>query len=155
MTARGRRWSTRLPGAAFGVGNVNKGDDGAGPALILALDGKVPAICINAGVVPENYLEKIVSERPDVVLLVDAVDLGTEAGEVRLVAAEEIGGGGLSTHATSLAMACEYLKARIAVRIFLLGMQPAHVEFDTGLSETMEEAVKNLAVMMVEARAHA
>ena len=52
-----------------GIGNRMKGDDAAGPMLIDLLDGRTKATCIDAGVAPENYLEKIVAAKPDVVLL--------------------------------------------------------------------------------------
>jgi len=42
-----------------GMGNVLKGDDGAGPLICQQLNGKVCAELIDAGTVPENYIQTI------------------------------------------------------------------------------------------------
>ena len=59
-----------------GIGNTMKGDDGFGPALVERLSPKVKAVCIDAGSAPENYTGKIVKEKPDTILIVDALHLG-------------------------------------------------------------------------------
>ena len=46
----------------LGIGNILKGDDGFGPALVHELEGKVPITCIDAGPAPENYAGKIIKE---------------------------------------------------------------------------------------------
>ncbi len=137
------------PILVVGVGNRLRGDDGAGPALVDELSRR-GIQALDCGVAPENYLEKIVLARPQTVLFVDAADVGGAAGDMRLADAKEISGHTLSTHAASLGLACEYLNARIAVRIFLLGIQPLRLELDTGLSPAVETAVKSLAEMIVE-----
>ena len=44
-----------------GIGNSLRGDDCAGPTLIQNISGKIGAMCIKVGSVPENYLEKIIN----------------------------------------------------------------------------------------------
>lgn len=128
-----------------GVGNRLKGDDAAGPKLIDRITGHVRFICLDAGVAPENYLEKIVRFKPDTILLVDAMDFGSEPGSSRLFSADQVTGGGLSGHALSLRMACDYLQQRISVRIFVLGIQPAQVIMNGPLSGAVRTAVEKLA----------
>ena len=68
-----------------GIGNSLRGDDGLGPELILKLQGKLKAVCIDAGNSPESYTGKIVKENPDTILLVDAVHLNLPPGQYRLL----------------------------------------------------------------------
>lgn len=133
----------------LGVGNRMKGDDGAGPVLIGRLSGRVSAECVDAGVAPENYLEKIVRMKPDTILVVDAMDFGGVPGEIRIFEPENIVGGGISTHALSLQMVCDYLKARIPVRIFLLGIQPETAAFGVGLSSEVVTSIDSLAATLI------
>ena len=128
-----------------GIGNRLKGDDAAGPEFIDRLTGRCHFHCLDAGVAPENYLEKIVRIRPDTILLVDAMDFGGEAGSRRLFSADQVTGGGLSSHALSLRMTCDYLQQRISVRIFVLGIQPSQVKMNGPLSEAVRSAVEKLA----------
>ncbi|MDD5677506.1 MAG: hydrogenase 3 maturation endopeptidase HyCI [Kiritimatiellae bacterium] len=128
-----------------GIGNRLKGDDGAGPELIDRLTGHGRLCCMDAGVAPENYLEKIVQAAPDTILLVDAMDFGGEAGAYRLFTSDQITGGGLSSHALSLRMTCDYLHQRMAVHVFILGIQPAQVEMNQPLSVLVKTAVDQLA----------
>ena len=128
-----------------GIGNRLKGDDAAGPELIDRLTGRSRFHCLDTGVAPENYLEKIVQIKPDTILLVDAMDFGGEAGSCRLFSADQITGGGLSSHALSLRMTCDYLQQRISARIFVLGIQPAQVNLNGPLSAAVGVAVEKLA----------
>ena len=128
-----------------GIGNRLKGDDAAGPELIDRISGRSRFHCLDTGVAPENYLEKIVQIKPDTILLVDAMDFGGEAGSCRLFSAAQITGGGLSSHALSLRMTCDYLQQRISAHIFILGIQPAQVNMNSPLSAAVRAAVEKLA----------
>jgi len=129
----------------IGIGNRLKGDDAAGPELIDRIAGRSRFHCLDTGVAPENYLEKIARIKPDTILLVDAMDFGGEAGSCRLFSADQVTGGGLSSHALSLRMTCDYLQQRISVHIFILGIQPAQVNMNRPLSEAVGATVEKLA----------
>lgn len=133
----------------LGVGNRMKGDDGVGPVLIDKILGCIDADCIDAGMAPENFLEKIVQLNPETVLIVDAMDFGGVSGEIRIFKPENIAKGGISTHTLSLQMVCDYLKARIPVRIFLLGIQPKTAAFDAGLSSEVVTSIDSLAATLI------
>lgn len=89
---------------------------------------------IDAGSVPENHLEKAVRLEPDTILIIDAVDFGGTPGEARLLDADVITTGGLSTHALSLGMATEYFMARTNARLAFLAIQPASLKHGEALS---------------------
>jgi len=73
----------------LGIGNPLRGDDGAGCKFIRELKrwgaGRRKGIYLfNGEQLPENYLEPIVKIQPATVVLVDAVDFGAPAGEVKV-----------------------------------------------------------------------
>lgn len=108
-----------------GIGHALRGDDALGPVLIQRLDGCLNACCMDAGSAPENYLGKIVKERPDTVLLVDAVHMGKKPGAWDILKEADIARSGFSTHDLSPKMFLEYLKKESGAAIYLLGIQPA------------------------------
>ena len=69
----------------MGVGNRQRGDDGAGPRLIDARNPAARGVWLDAGAAPENYLETIAGTNPDTILFVDAVAFGGISGECRLI----------------------------------------------------------------------
>lgn len=122
-----------------------RGDDGAGSWLTEQISGRVAADVTDGGVAPENYLEKVVRNRPDTVLVVDAVDFGGAAGEIRLLDSTAVRAGGLSTHALSLRMAFEYLTARCSASIVLAAVQPVSVGLAQDMSGPVRASVERLA----------
>ncbi len=122
------------------VGNRDRGDDGAGPALAERLLARGATRCFDGGTAPENRLEAVVRERPDVVLLVDAAEYGGAPGEVRLADPADCAGG-TSTHAPSLALAAAYLRARCGAEVRLLAIQAGTVAPGRTLSGPVRAAV--------------
>jgi len=129
----------------LGIGNAQRGDDGAGPALIARLVGQGWKAA-DAGVAPENHLEIVVASHPETLLLVDAADWGGQPGQVRLLSCRQLESGGLSTHALSLDLAAAYWAERLpGLRIHLLAVQPASLEWGAALSPAVAETVEGLA----------
>ena len=128
----------------LGVGNRDRSDDAAGSLLAERLAKVGDGLSIDAGTVPENYLEKLVSLHPDTVLIIDAADFGGIPGEVRLLDPEQVGPSTMSTHALSLQMTGDYLKARAGARVALLAIQPADIRWGTELSKPVSHAVERL-----------
>ena len=83
-------------------------------------------------------------------LLVDAADLHGQPGDMRLVSPGELAGGGLSTHALSLDMVCQYLRARGVRQAALLAVQPAAVSLGSEASGQILQAVDALASLLVD-----
>lgn len=128
-----------------GIGNPLKGDDGAGPEVIRRLRGRTRAACIDAGVAPENHLERVVRMDPEVVLLVDILDFGEAPGRMCLAEGSRAEGGGLSSHALPLHVISDYFQSRIGLEPLLLGIQPASVALGHPLSEPVAAAVRRIA----------
>jgi len=139
----------------LGVGNRLRGDDGAGPRLIDKIQGCVSVACIDCGIAPENYLEKVIAIQPSTILIIDATEIGERPGEIHLFSSDQQFAGGLSTHALSLTMVCDYLKARISPQIYLLAIQPALIIFKDELSAAVSMSVDLLAKTLKEVLHHA
>ncbi len=131
-----------------GVGNRWRGDDGVGPSVIDARDGEAPGVWIDAGVAPENHLERIARPDPDTVLIVDAVDFGGSPGECRLIEPAALDNVVISTHAGSLSMISDYLRARCSARVDVIGIQPERIDPREGLSESVARSAEKLAGML-------
>ena len=137
--------------AIVGIGNILKGDDQLGPALISRLQGKTKAHLFDCGEVPENYIQPIIKSRPKTIIIVDASDWAGAVGELRLIDKQEIQDISFSTHNASLRLFFDYLKKELPlVNIFIIGvqigkkelMQPLSPEVETTLNELVDFFVK-------------
>ncbi|HKJ91647.1 MAG TPA: hydrogenase maturation protease [Longimicrobiales bacterium] len=155
---------SRLHGrvTVVGVGNPMRGDDGAGCRIARALHhacASSPAprtpdaalTIIDAEEVPESFLGPVVASRPDVVLLVDAVDLGAEPGASALLEAGDLTDGALFTHRTPLAPLAAYIHNLTGAHILLLAIQPACLDWGAPLSAPVAATVDDLTLLLREA----
>ena len=139
-----------------GIGNILRGDDGAGPVCIEAVTGKISAECINAGSAPENYLEKIVDQKPRTILFIDAANFYGIPGEIRLFSPEAVNSGICSTHTGSMELITAYLRNRIPdVHCTIIGIQSQVLRFNTPLSKKVEQAIDSLATILLRIFPHA
>jgi hydrogenase maturation protease HycI len=128
-----------------GIGNTLKGDDGAGPGVCSILKGKVTAEIIDASTAPENYIAKIVKMSPKKLLIIDAVDFGATAGTVKIFSIDDLRQLTLSTHCLSPHLFIEAIKSEINVEVIFIGIQPAHLQFGSGLSKQVAGTTTALA----------
>ena len=108
-----------------GVGNILRGDDGLGPYLVERLKDKLNIPCINAESSLDRYVGTIARERPDTVLLIDAVHLDEKPGSYEVMEGDEIIDTKTSTHDLTPKSATEQLQQRIDGKVYILGVQPA------------------------------
>jgi len=133
----------------LGIGNVLKGDDGAGPILISRLKGKTKADLLDCEEVPENYTQPIIEARPDKIVIVDAADWNGQAGAIRLINVEEINNISFSTHDSSLRIFISYLKKHLPdVNIIIIGIQPKRKGRLDSLSPEVKKAVDELSCLL-------
>lgn len=143
----------RLKGKRFGVvgvGNVLKGDDGAGPMVIAALQGRFTLPMVDASEVPENYGGWVVKQKLEAVVYVDAVDFGGEPGELRIIPLEDLMRSASSTHRLSLHYVIEYLENEWDGDAILVGVQPKQLRLGEPASEEVCAGVKTLADALIE-----
>jgi len=130
----------------LGIGNNLRSDDGIGSLLAVRLQDKLPYIVYDASSSPENYLGKIIKDKPDTILLIDAVDFGGEAGEIRFLEGEDIQTVNFfSTHDASISLAISYLKNSLKdTGIFILAIQPKILAFGDKLSPEITQALEKI-----------
>ena len=127
-----------------GIGNLLKGDDGAGPLVCQQLTGKTCAELIDAGTVPENYIQPIIEKAPQNLLIIDAIGFGAPAGTVRIFRPEQLGSLVISTHTLSPHLFIDMVRRDIKVDVYFVGIQPAQTQLGQSLSDEIKQAVQQL-----------
>jgi hydrogenase 3 maturation protease len=129
----------------LGIGNTLRNDDGLGSIIARQIKDKVPYIVYDAGPSPENYLGKIIKDKPDNIVIIDAVDFGGRPGEFRIVEGEDIKTVNLfSTHNASISLTINYLQSNLKVDIIILIIQPKNINFGDNLSPEVSETIRIL-----------
>lgn len=135
-----------------GVGNVLRGDDGAGPRLVEMLqerlsghhDSSSAIHLVNCGTTPENYIGTISRLRPDTIVVVDSAAVGLIPGEMRVVEIEEVSERAFSTHQLSPALFMRRLKEESGADVLLVAVQPAARSLDENLSDPVTQSLTKL-----------
>jgi hydrogenase 3 maturation protease len=142
--------------AIVGIGNSFRSDDAAGMLVARALSQRACAadtdrllIC-EAGHAPENKTGELRSFVPDLVLLIDAAEMGKEPGTVEWVSEEDIDGMSASTHSLPLSMLAKYLTLELGCQVNLLGIQAASNEVGETVSAEVLRAVEQVAMGLDE-----
>ncbi len=159
-----------------GIGNTLKGDDGAGPLVCQKLSGKVCAELIDAGTVPENYIQPIIKKAPQNLLIIDAIDFGAPAGTINIFKPEQLSSSAFSTHTLSprlfADMVCQDIKgvpqsppsrgltpAQAGensasggpnVDVYFVGIQPAQTQLGQPQSAQVSQAIQWLVRALIE-----
>jgi len=129
----------------LGIGNIFRGDDGIGSLLAQHLKDKLPFIVYDTGPNPENYLGKIIKDKPDNVIIIDAVDFGGEAGDFREVEGQDIKTVNLfSTHNASISLTINYLQNNLKANIIILIIQPKTITFVDDLTPELTKTLRKL-----------
>ena len=136
--------------AILGVGNQFRADDGAGVLIARALSERDcvwetdHVLVIEAGHAPENTTGELRKFAPDLVLIIDAADMGKEPGTIQWVLAEDIDGMSASTHSLPLSMLARYLTLEINCTVALLGIQPGSNEVGEDISLEISGAIQEI-----------
>ena len=115
--------------AIVGIGNTLRSDDAAGVLVARTLlasrlfRDRESILVMDAGHAPENGTSTLRHFEPDIVLLIDAVEMGEVPGFIRWVDMDEIEGMSASTHSLPLSMLASYLNWELKCEVTLLGIQ--------------------------------
>ena len=138
-------------------GNPLRGDDGVGPAVVEALQRRTLAAHVEVLDAGTASLEAaLLFEGRSQIIIIDAADFGQPPGTVRklVLAAHELGSGPVhpnSLHAAGLREALG-LAAALGILpdpITLFAIQPQSLEYQTGLSAKVQEAIPSLVDSIV------
>jgi len=128
-----------------GIGNILKGDDGAGPLVCEQFrHEKICADLIDAGTVPENYIQPIIKKAPKNLIVIDAIDFGAPPGTIKIFKPEQLNSRVISTHTLSpglfVDMICQYIK----LDVYFIGIQPAKIQLGQSISPQVSQAIQQL-----------
>lgn len=142
--------------AVLGVGNKLWGDDGAGPELLKRLteewamrgtpsNAEGRCFFIDAGDFPEDWLIRVADLAPDVILVIDAMELHAEPGSMAVLQPEALPDSVCySSHRLPLRTLLRLWEER-GSRAFVVGIQPKDTTFGEGLSPEVQGSVDSLA----------
>jgi len=125
-----------------GVGQILKGDDGAGPSICRQLQNKICAEVIDAATVPENYIQTIIKKAPQNLVIIDAIDFAAPAGTIKIFKPQQLDSLVLSTHVLSPHLFIDMIKKQIEVEVCFIGIQPAQIGLGQPLSAEVTRAVQ-------------
>jgi len=135
----------------LGIGNILKGDDGAGPLVCQRLTAaKVSAKLIDAGTVPENYIQRIIKKAPRNLIVIDAIDFGADAGTVKIFEPEQLNSHVISTHTLSPRLFVNIIRRSIQVDVYFVGVQPAQTQLGQSVSDAVSRAIEKLSAVLAE-----
>ena len=130
----------------MGIGNTLRGDDGIGSIIAQGFKDR-DWLSIDCGVVPENFTSIIKKNRPDLVVIIDAVEMELKSGEFRIISPYRISALHLTTHSMPLSFLISYLKEYTQELIFI-GIQPKIINYSNSVSpkvlKSSEEIIKIL-----------
>ena len=144
----------------LGIGNRIGGDDAAGNCVVDILNQgqhKTRALlsneimAIDVGTTPESYTSVIRRHRPDLLILIDAADMGLPHGVLRVITPEKISILSFSTHNIPLSTFISYVE-EFCGEILLVGLQPEQMAMGSGISKAVRKSVKKLAEAILEGR---
>ena len=134
-----------------GIGNILKGDDGAGPFVCEQLkQANICADLIDAGTVPENYIQPIIKKAPQNLLVIDAIDFGAPPGAIRIFEPEQLNSHVISTHSLSPRLFVDMVCQDISIDVYFVGIQPAQIQLGQPLSQQVSLAIKQLSKALEE-----
>ena len=144
----------------LGIGNQLAGDDGAGVYLVEVLNSSRRGahldiandlVAISATTAPESYASVIRCHHPDLLILVDAADMGLTPGAFRIIEPFRIGTPSFSTHDLPLSMFMSYVQ-ELCGSVVLVGVQPQYTEMGRPLSPPVRSSMKVLAGIILKGR---
>ena len=106
------------------IGNRDGGDDAIGPYIADKLkQDECDLFVLDCGTVPENFTSVVKRYKPKNLIIIDAVEMWLDPGEIRIVPKEKIGRMHISTHGIPISVLIDYLEQFIDTIIFI-GIQP-------------------------------
>ena len=123
-----------------GIGNVLKSDDGVGVYISRRIKPMKNIISLTVEVSIENYIGKINSLNPDIIVLIDCVDMNASPGTCRLLPVDEIQDFSFNTHNISLKRISDFFPAEV----FILGIQPETIVFGEKISYLVAKVAKKI-----------
>lgn len=123
-----------------GIGNLLKSDDGVGVYVSSRIENKDNISAISAEVSIENYIGKINRLNPDILIIIDCMELNSVPGTCKLLSPFQIIDTTFNTHNISL----KKLSELFIMPVYILGIQPEKVDFGENISYLVEDVADKI-----------
>lgn len=120
-----------------GIGNLLKKDDGVGVYISNRIKKRENIDSLTVETSIENYIGKINRLNPDILILIDCMDLKSDPGTYKLLELNQIEDITFNTHNISLNRLSDFFK----MPVYILGIQPEEIDF----GEKITYIVRNIA----------
>lgn len=121
------------------IGNREGGDDSVGPYIADKLKDCFTAL--DCGTTPENYTSVVKKQNPENLIIIDAVEMNLEPGDIRIVPKGKIGVMTISTHGIPIPVLIGYLEQHVKNIIFI-GIQPKTMSGN--ITDSVKEGAEQL-----------
>ena len=123
-----------------GVGNVLRSDDGVGVFIVSGIENRDNVSTLLVEVSIENYINKINSISPDILIIADCLDFNREPGYADIIPVGLTNEFTISSHNISLKRVAEFLK----MEVYVLGVQPADLRVGEHLTPVVKESAEKI-----------
>jgi hydrogenase 3 maturation protease len=113
-----------------GIGNILKSDDGVGVYISKRIKNSNHIFSLTVEASIENYIGKINSIDPDILVLIDCADIKSPPGTCKLLPIGQVRDLTFNTHSISLSRLSEFF----AMQVYILCIQPEKVDFGENIS---------------------
>ena len=137
------------------IGNRDGGDDAIGPYIADKFkQEECDLVVLDCGTVPENFTSIVKQHNPKNLIIVDAVEMSLNPGEIRIVPKEKIGVMHISTHGIPISVLINYL-GQYVENITFIGIQPETMSGEISKDvkkggEKLVEFIKNKKIEQIK-----
>ena len=123
-----------------GIGNLLKMDDVVGVYISrkIKTKGAISSLTVEASI--ENYIGKINSLNPDILILIDCMDMKGIPGTFKLMTLSQIQDLTFNTHNISLKRLSEFFR----MPVYILGIQPGQISFGENISNIVKDVADKI-----------
>ena len=119
-----------------------RSDDGVGVFIVSGIKERDHISTLLVEVSIENYIQKINTISPDILIIADCLDFNRQPGYANIIPVSQTKEFTVSSHNISLKRVSEFLK----MEVYVLGIQPA----DLRVGENLTPVVKQSAEKLIE-----
>lgn len=133
-----------------GIGNLLKMDDGVGVYISRKIKKSGCISSLAAEVSIENYIGKINSLNPDILVLIDCADIKSPVGTYKLLPISQINDLTFNTHNISLKRLSDFF----VMPVYILAIQPYKIDFGENLSYLVKGVADRIIKLINKQEVH-
>ena len=133
-----------------GIGNLLKTDDGVGVYISNKIKKRLnrSSLTVETGI--ENYIGKINTLAPDILVLIDCVELNSVPGTIKLLELSQIQDLTFNTHNISLRRLADFFE----MPVYILAIQPEKIDFGENISYLVREIADKIIKQINKQEVH-